>query len=135
LSYYFVPLVFHNETQGRLFVRSSWDESATWFGYFDGHLQLFQDGKVTELSPMLMSQPLFLSEAVVLFARNTQKFRLLLKEEEEVFVLGLKPGAVYQVEVDDEEMTEVAADRGGILELKLPRKIEVGVRFKEAGHS
>src|SRR5690349_18360268 len=36
LSYYLAPLVFHDEDFGRLFIRSSWDESARWLGYFDG---------------------------------------------------------------------------------------------------
>ena len=33
LSYYLAPLVFHDELFGRLFIRSSWDESARWLGY------------------------------------------------------------------------------------------------------
>ena len=36
LSYYHVPLIYHNADFGKLFVRSSWDEDAEWFGYFDG---------------------------------------------------------------------------------------------------
>src|SRR5437763_6787228 len=51
LSYYHVPLVYHNPETGRLFVRSSWDDSATWFGYFDGGMQLYEDGKVKALNP------------------------------------------------------------------------------------
>ena len=47
LSYYLAPLVFHDEDFGRLFIRSSWDESARWLGYFDGELQLFENGNVT----------------------------------------------------------------------------------------
>ena len=36
LSYYHVPLVYHNPDFGKLFIRSSWDNTAHWFGYFDG---------------------------------------------------------------------------------------------------
>lgn len=133
LSYYLVPLVFHDDVSGRLFVRSSWDESARWLGYFGGQLQLFEDGKVTVLDPRLTEGPMSLDTAVILFGRNAQKFRVVLNEDEEVFVLGLHPRRTYQIEVDDEEMTEGSTDTGGILQLKLPHKVETGVRLKDVG--
>jgi len=133
LSYYHVPLVFHDDLNGRLFVRSSWEDSATWLGFFDGELQLFRDGKVTVLNPQLTSGPLSLEEAVVFFGNNARKFRVLLNAEEQVFVLGLKPRQKYDVEVDDEGIREERTDPGGILALKLPHKIEIGVRMKESG--
>src|ERR1017187_3173359 len=34
LSYYHVPLIYHNADFGKLFVRSSWDDDAEWFGKF-----------------------------------------------------------------------------------------------------
>jgi hypothetical protein len=131
LSYYLAPLVFHDETFGRLFARSSWEESATWLGYFDGELQLFQDGKVTILNPQLSEGPISLTEAVIYFGKNAQRFKALLRENEECFVLGLKPRQPYHVEVDDEEMREERTDTGGILPLALPHKVEVGVRLSE----
>ena len=132
LSYYMAPLVFHDDVFGRLFIRSSWDESARWLGYFDGELQLFENGAVTVLNTQLSADPMSLDTAVVFFGKNAQKFHTLLDEEEEVFVLGLKPHRTYQIEVDDEEMTEGETDAGGILPLKLPRKVQIGVRLREA---
>ncbi len=132
LAYYLAPLVFHDDAFGRLFVRSSWDESARWLGYFDGELQLFENGSVTILNPALASEPMSLDTAVVFFGKNAQKFQTILSEDEEVFVLGLKPRRVYQIEVDDEEMTEAATDTGGILEVKLPHKVQIAVRVREA---
>ena len=41
LSYFQAPLVVHDSLLGRLFVRSSWDESAAWLGLFSGELQMF----------------------------------------------------------------------------------------------
>ena len=55
LSYYHVPLIYHNADFGKLFVRSSWDEDAEWFGYFDGVLQMFSQGHMTPLSAQLNS--------------------------------------------------------------------------------
>jgi|SRR5579864_4475336 len=133
LSYYLVPLVFHDDLSGRLFIRSSWDESSRWLGYFDGQLQLFEDGKVTVLDPQLSEGPMSLDTAVVFFGKNALKFHTILTEDEEVFVLGLRPKRTYQIEVDDEELAEGSTDAGGILPLKLTHKVEIGVRLKEAG--
>ena len=49
LSYFQLPLVFHDAATGHVFARTSWDEDATWIGYFDGHLQVFRDGKLETL--------------------------------------------------------------------------------------
>ncbi len=50
LSYYHVPLVYYNPDFGTLVVRSSWEDSAWWFGYFDGVMQLFSDGQLTVIN-------------------------------------------------------------------------------------
>jgi hypothetical protein len=130
LSYYHVPLVFHDDLFGRLYARSSWEESARWLGYFDGEFQLFQDGKVTLLNPEITEGPISLDEAVIYFGRNAQRFTAMLQPEEEAFVVGLKPRAVYQIEVDDEELVEQSTDPGGILALRLPRQVKIGVRIR-----
>ena len=49
LSYAHLPLVFHAERSGALFVRSSWEEDAAWFGLFEGQMQVFRDGRITVL--------------------------------------------------------------------------------------
>jgi hypothetical protein len=132
LSYYLVPLVYHNPDFGKLFVRSSWEDEAAWFGYFDGGAQMFADGRLTTVDPKSVSAPISLQEAVVCLGPSARKFRVKLDEEEAVFVVGLEPGRTYQVEIDDEEMFEAVTDRGGILELDLPRGKQVGVRIREA---
>ncbi len=48
LSYYHVPLVYHNPDFGRLFIRSSWDDGAEWFGAYDGTMQFFCRRKAAE---------------------------------------------------------------------------------------
>ena len=131
LSYYHVPLIYYNPDFGTLFVRSNWEESATWFGYFNGTVQLFRDGRVTPLNPELTSGPISLTEAVIFFGRNARRFRTTIEEDEEVYVIGLKPRQSYLVEVDDEEASEAATDAGGILTLDLPHQVEVGVRMRE----
>lgn len=133
LSYYHVPLIFYSPDFGRLFIRSSWDEDATWFGNFDGVMQLFSKGSATTLNPQLVSAPMSLGDAVVCLAHGTLRFAVKLDEEDVVFILGLEAGRTYQVEVDDEEMYEAPAGRGGILELNdVPRGRPIGIRLKPA---
>jgi len=135
LSFHQAPLVLHDDLFGRLFVRSSWEESASWLGCFDGDLQLFEDGQVTELNPHLGAAPLQLGRAVILFAAYTQKLKVAVEGDEPVFVVGLKPRQNYLIEVDDEELVEASSDAGGILALDLPHKAETGVRWRETpGH-
>jgi hypothetical protein len=128
LSYYHVPLVYHNSTFGKLFVRSSWEDSAKWFGYFDGMVQVFEDGNVTSLNPKNILAPIEMTEAVIV---GTRRFQVTLDEEDAVFVLGLEPGRMYQVEIDDEEIFEAAADAGGILVLDPPHGKPAGVRIRD----
>jgi len=131
LSYYHVPLIYHNADFGKLFVRSNWEDGAEWFGSFEGALQMFTQGQVAMLNPQLNAAPVSLKEAMICFGQRARKFRLTLDEEEAVFILGLAPGKTYQVEIDDEEVFEAATDKGGILELDVPRGKLTGVRIKE----
>lgn len=133
LSYYHAPLFFHDDLFGRLFVRTSWEESASWLGYSGGELQLFEEGRAAVIDPHLDTAPLPMKSALILFGARTRKFKVAVAGDEPVFVVGLKPRQTYVVEVDDEEMAEQTADPGGILQLDLPHKAETGVRLKEAG--
>lgn len=130
LSYYHVPLVYYNPDYGHLYVRSSWEDSALWFGYFDGVMQMFSEGQVTAINPKQVAAPVSLGEALVCFGQGAQRFQMTLEEEDAVFIVGLDPKHTYRVEVDDEEMFEATSDLGGILQLDdVPRGKAVGVRL------
>ncbi len=132
LSYYHVPLIFYAPEFGRLFIRSSWEDSAGWFGHFDGVMQSFHDGSVTAISPQRPPMQMDLTEAVVCFGKASARFQFDLAQGQPVFIVGLDPKRIYQVEVDDEEMAEYATDMGGILELDdVPSGKPVGVRIAE----
>jgi hypothetical protein len=131
LSFFHVPLVYHNPENGHLFIRSSWEESASWFGYWDGTMQLFQDGKLKQIDP---KTPLSMEQAVVCFGQSGKLFHVKLGEEEDaVFIVGLNPKSAYEVEIDDEEMVEMVSDPGGILMLEIPKGKDVGIRFRPSG--
>ncbi len=129
LSYFQIPLVFHDAETGHVFARTSWDEDATWIGYFDGHLQLFTGGRIQTLRPGAATKPVHVGEAVLLSATepSAAKFRA---DAEAVFVLNLSPRARYGVEIDDQELSEVKTDVGGTLVLSLPEGIAASARIR-----
>jgi hypothetical protein len=131
LSYEKLPLVFHDEKTGRLFARTSWDEDATWLGYFDGQLQLFRDGQLQTLKAGSAVKPVRVGDSLLLTApapsaEGTIRFA---GEAETVFVLSLTPMAHYDIEVDDEELWEGTTDAGGTLVVNLPPETQAGVRI------
>ncbi len=130
LSYFRMPLVYHDALTGHFFARTSWDEDATWLGYFEGHLQVFHDGKIETLKSGAATEPVHVGEAVILSARakDATRFRA---DSEAVFVLNLTPHAHYDVEIDDQELREGETDSGGTLLLQLPEGIETGIRLKQ----
>jgi hypothetical protein len=118
LSYFQMPLVFHDAASGHVFARSSWDEEATWIGFFDGHLQLFRNGQVETLRPGATFPPIHIGDAVLMSGHDPEyKFRA---DGEALFLLGLTPRATYDVEVDNEELSEHETDTGGTLVISLP---------------
>jgi hypothetical protein len=129
LSYFHVPLVFHDTNTGHLFARTSWDEDATWMGYFEGHLQLFKDGKVESLRPGAEIKPVRIGDALLLSAPSKDAAQFEVNAEA-VFVLNLTPRAMYEVEVDDEELAEAETDAGGTLVLSFPEETNTGVRIR-----
>ena len=129
LSYDHAPEVWHNADFGRLFIRSGWDQSADWFGYFDGAMQEFRNGQVTAIDPAHPPAPLLLHSAAICFGRSARRFRVTVDEGHAVFIVNLDPRRTYEVEVDDQELYEADSDPGGILELEVPAGKEVGVRI------
>ena len=73
LSYELLPLVFHDASSGHVFARTSWEEDATWIGYFDGHLQVFRDGKLETLRSGASTKPVRVGDAVLLSAPAPEK--------------------------------------------------------------
>lgn len=130
LSYSLLPLVYHNARTGHVFARTSWDEDATWIGYFEGHLQLFADGRLQTLQP---GKPMRVGDAVLMKAPEPSPDGTLRlrAETEATFVLGLAPSASYDMEVDDEELSEGQTDVGGTLVLALPEGVQAGVRIRK----
>jgi hypothetical protein len=133
LSYYQLPLVFHDPNSGALFVRSGWDEDAEWFGLYAGVAELFHDGRVTVVnqgaSGSSTPTPLRLGNASVILGRVP--FRFSMDGGGTILVIGLKPRQKYLVETDDEEMREVSTDRAGSFILQYPAGRAAGIRVHE----
>ena len=129
LSYFHVPLVYHNSSTGEVFARTSWDDDATWIGYFNGRLQIFREGQVQTLRAGATAQPVRVADAVLMSAPAGEVVKLHI-DSEALFLMGLAPRSVYEVEVDDEEMREMETDAGGTLVLASPAGIETEARLR-----
>jgi hypothetical protein len=133
LSYSLLPLVFHDGATGHVFARASWDEDADWIAYFDGNLQLFRDGKLQALRSGAAVKPLRIGGTVLMTAPPpaADGTLRLQADTEATFILGLKPRSTYDVEIDDEELTDAETDAGGTLVIALPAETQTGVRIRE----
>ncbi len=127
LSYFQLPLVFHDENSGTLFVRSAWDEDADWFGLYGGEAELFREGRITVVSQgSTAPKPVEIGDTSVIFGKAPVQFST---EGGMALVIGLKPQHPYLVETDDEEMREMTTDRAGTLVLDYPSSRTAGVRI------
>lgn len=140
LSYSYMPDQAH--TSGVLLARSDWDEDATWFGYRNGKAQVFRNGARMQMKLEGDVAPLTLGATRIFFGQSGLSFSTGWLEapadaerpikEEFAFVVGLEPGTLYDIEVDDEGLAEARTDSGGILELAFPVGRKAGVRIRKA---
>jgi hypothetical protein len=135
LNYDHVPLVFHEPVTGEIFARTSWDEDATWIGYFEGRLQLFQKGGLQTLRAGAAVQPLQVGTATITSApaQDAAKFRLQNPDNQTLFVLGLARRSQYAVEIDDQELEFLDTDAGGTLQVPTSGRVDLGVRIRLRG--
>jgi hypothetical protein len=134
LSYSLLPLVFHNPANGDVFARTSWEEDATWIGYFEGRIQLFQDGKLQALRAGAVAKPVQIGDAILMGPPDPDPKDAMLHfqaKSEATFVLGLAPRTSYDLEIDDEELAEQQTDVGGTLVISLPPDMQAGVRIRK----
>ena len=123
LSFMQLPVTCYDPLSGALFLRSSWDEDASWFGIVGSEMQLFEGGRVTVLSRRasgVAAKPLIIGPAQVVLGRNRVSFAAA---GEATYVVGLPPNSPWLVEIDDEEMQQVRTDRAGSLALQFPKDI------------
>ena len=116
-----LPLTLHDSRAGMLFARSSWEEDATWFSFRNGTGQLFRDGQIR---PAPLKDPLVVGPAMILSGpAQSREFRVAGSAPEEWFLIGFPPRTDFDIEIDDEEMTDSNTDRGGILKLEFTRRV------------
>jgi hypothetical protein len=132
LSYHHAPLFFHDARLGQLYVRSSWEDDATWLGYRDGAFQRFAEGSPRLVEPRASAIPLRLGEVAVFFMAGPATLRLEGAGVEQVFVTGWRPGNPYEIKVGDEKALVETADPGGIIGLEIRPADEVSIRVRES---
>jgi hypothetical protein len=115
----------HDAVGGRFFVRSSWEEDAIWFGFFDGKLQYFgADGQVRQLRQDSLEKPIQIGANTILLGREAMKIPLPASAAEEgarFFIFGMPPQTAFDIETDEEEMYEAVSDASGILSLSVSK--------------
>ena len=133
LSYYQLPLLFHDPHSGALFVRSGWDEDADWFGLYAGEAQLFHNGHVTVVSKSAPGssapKPLEVGDSSVILGHVP--FRFSMDGGGTQLMIGLKPSQKYLLETDDEEMREIRTDPAGTVVLQYPAGRAAGIRIHD----
>jgi hypothetical protein len=132
LSYFQLPLLYHDPHSGALFVRSNWEDDAVWFGLYHGEAQVFEGGRITVLNKaggVKDPKPIAVGEASVLLGRSPLRF---FNEGGPALVIGLKPLHKYLVETDDEELREIETDRVGTLVLPYAADRAASVRIEES---
>jgi hypothetical protein len=118
----------HQSTAGRLVLRSSWEDDATWFHYGDGKVQVFEEGARKDRS-MKSPAPIDIAGTIVHFGRDNMEFRIENDELQNIYVIGLEPYTGYDVEVDDHEINEQTTDAGGILNFQFVKEGDRAVRL------
>jgi hypothetical protein len=131
LAYFHMPLFVHDERSGELYIRSSWDDDAKWLGYRAGKAQVFDDGKRYTLNPATKNTGIDIGDATVIAAGNPIRLERAADSPPHVFIVGLKPRAWYLIEIDDEELTELQTDAGGILAVLSKRTDARVIRIRE----
>jgi hypothetical protein len=120
LSFHYLPNVFHDPSNGRLLIRSTWEDDAVWFYQSEGWMQMFKDGQIVNIQGV--KEPIVMGNTTLLPAALSGKFKAGAEEATRYYLIGLEPGTRYDIEVEDEDIREVRTDTGGVLELAFPAK-------------
>lgn len=118
LSYHHAPLHFHSRALGALFARSSWNPDATWLGYLDGELQVYDPDGLKVVTAQPSSKPIQLGGAAVYVVQGQPLGKIQLPAVDAVFFIGLKPETEYTIEIESSKRFTESTDRAGILAIK-----------------
>lgn len=137
LSVYHMPLYFHESKSGTLFIRSSWEEDARWFGLEGGVMQLFENGRTMAVDPRRAGMGLQFGNITVAFAPVQKTFQVQASGDQQriLFIAGLQPFCMYRVHVSDGSEKTEEADAGGVVMVKFPPGDGLAVRILAAESS
>ena len=125
LTYHHLPNSFHDRRNGRLFIRNHWEEEAKFLVYYNGKIQMFEDGKRKELRVSPSTPSIEMGGATILVGGQDLlkpiQFELSGADREAWYIIGLKPNTLYDIEIDDQELDEERTDVGGILSLEFAK--------------
>ncbi len=96
-------------------------------GYFDGRMQLFQNGQVRTLREGVQVAPVRMGDVVLASADAPDAARMEMNSPT-LYMLGLEARAEYGIEIDDRELELGRSDAGGTLVIRVPSGVGSGVR-------
>ncbi len=129
LAYAGLPLVFYDSDSGSLFARSDWNDEATWFGIVGNEFQIFRKGAVSVLdvrTAAVPAKPLEIGPSVI--AAGPGAFHA---SGSSVFIIGLKPGTEWNVDIDHGGRRTATADRAGTIAVEDLKLIDTPVAVSE----
>jgi hypothetical protein len=102
LPYQKLDLYLHQDN-GVLLARSHWEDDAEWVGMVDGALQVFRNGKVAQAPRGRLT----VGELAIVPTDGSASFQVK-QESESIWILtGLPRSSIVDVEIDDEELTQM----------------------------
>jgi hypothetical protein len=131
LSYRHFPLFFHNRSAGQVFMRSSWEDAASWLCWTGSELLYFNDGVPGPPPRQAVSKPFHLGDAALYFVAGTTNIRVMPPEVNMVFFAGLKPNGTYSVEISGDKKREMTSDSGGVLAIGDFKTPGASIRIRE----
>jgi hypothetical protein len=130
LSYYNLALTYYNAETGALFVRSGWQDSASWLGCIQGRLHQFENGRPRE-GGATAGEPVRVGNAVIYSGTRGANLRVKLEQGDgPVFVRGLDPGREYRLEIEGTKAFDVRADPGGVVAIDPAGNREISIRIR-----
>jgi hypothetical protein len=131
LSFHYLPNIYHDPGNGRLIIRSTWEDDAVWYYQAGGVRQMFEQGQIRNLDAAALDKQIVMGNTVLLPGGMAERFTIATEDRTRYYVVGLKPETRYGLEVDDEEIRDVRSDRGGVVELNFPAQRTAAVWLRE----
>ncbi len=131
LSFHHAPPFYQDTRLGRLYVRSTWDDGATWLEVRDGKFRQSAGGRPREAAAPHRETLVRIGGVGLYSLSGAATVRAPGAELSQVFLIGLRPGAVYEIRLGSGKPSTHTADAGGVIGFALDERDDVQIRVRE----